>query len=127
MIRQGGEDHDQTTGKRGALAFGAAALGAGRRGSRSTAQDKGTIYYMIPTLLDEFQTETQKAIEGVFGEMGYEVVSLDAQNRPDLQLNQLEDVIQLQAGCDHHERGRLRRHRTGHREGARGRHPRAQL
>jgi ribose transport system substrate-binding protein len=50
---------------------------------------------MIPTLLDEFQTESQKAIEKVFGEMGYEVVSLDAQNRADLQLNQLEDVINL--------------------------------
>ncbi|MGH6943535.1 MAG: sugar ABC transporter substrate-binding protein [Geminicoccaceae bacterium] len=59
------------------------------------AQDKGTSYYMIPTLLDEFQTETQKTIEGVFGGMGYEVVSLDAQNRPGQQLNQLEDVIQL--------------------------------
>src|SRR5919106_6483602 len=62
----------------------------------AAAQDKGTIYYMIPTLLDEFQTESQKAIEGVFGDMGYKVVSLDAQNRPDLQLNQLEDVIELQ-------------------------------
>lgn len=61
----------------------------------AAAQQQGTIYYMIPTLLDEFQTESQKAIEGVFGEMGYEVVSLDAQNRPDLQLNQLEDVIEL--------------------------------
>jgi ribose transport system substrate-binding protein len=59
------------------------------------AQYQGTIYYMIPTLLDEFQTETQKAIEGVFGKMGYKVVSLDAQNQPDRQLNQLEDVIQL--------------------------------
>ena len=37
----------------------------------------------------------QKAIENVFGGMGYEVVSLDAQNRADLQLNQLEDVIAL--------------------------------
>jgi ribose transport system substrate-binding protein len=61
----------------------------------AAAQEQGTIYYMIPTLLDEFQTESQKAIEAVFGEMGYEVVSLDAQNRADLQLNQLEDVIQL--------------------------------
>ena len=59
------------------------------------AQQKGTIYYMIPTLLDEFQTETQKAVEAVFGKMGYKVVSLDAQNQPDRQLNQLEDVIQL--------------------------------
>ena len=44
--------------------------------------------------------------------MGYEVVSLDAQNRPDLQLNQLEDVIELQARRDHHERGRFRCHRA---------------
>ncbi|HZA00698.1 MAG TPA: substrate-binding domain-containing protein, partial [Hyphomicrobiaceae bacterium] len=64
-------------------------------GQPAAAQDKGTIYYMIPTLLDEFQTESQKAIEGVFGDMGYKVVSLDAQNRADLQLNQLEDVIAL--------------------------------
>ena len=62
----------------------------------AAAQQQGTIYYMIPTLLDEFQTESQAAIEKVFGEMGYEVVSLDAQNRADLQLNQLEDVIELQ-------------------------------
>jgi ribose transport system substrate-binding protein len=83
------------TTRRGALAFGAAAL-ALAAWQPAAAQDKGTIYYMIPTLLDEFQTETQKTIEGVFSGMGYEVVSLDAQNRPDLQLNQLEDVIQLQ-------------------------------
>jgi ribose transport system substrate-binding protein len=62
----------------------------------AAAQQQGTIYYMIPTLLDEFQTESQAAIEKVFGDMGYEVVSLDAQNRADLQLNQLEDVIELQ-------------------------------
>jgi ribose transport system substrate-binding protein len=81
--------------RRGALAFSAAAL-ALAAWQPAAAQDKGTIYYMIPTLLDEFQTETQKTIEGVFRGMGYEVVSLDGQNRPDLQLNQLEDVIQLQ-------------------------------
>ncbi len=61
----------------------------------ATAQERGTIYYMIPTLLDEFQTESKTSIEQVFGDLGYEVVSLDAQNRPDLQLNQLEDVIAL--------------------------------
>ena len=81
--------------RRGSLVLGAAALALGAW-QPAAAQDKGTIYYMIPTLLDEFQTETQKAIEGVFGDMGYEVISLDAQNRADLQLNQLEDVIQLQ-------------------------------
>jgi ribose transport system substrate-binding protein len=82
--------------RRGALMLGGAALAALAAVQPAGAQDKGTIYYMIPTLLDEFQTESQKAIEGVFGQLGYEVVSLDAQNRPDLQLNQLEDVIELQ-------------------------------
>jgi ribose transport system substrate-binding protein len=80
--------------RRSGMAFGGAML-ALAVWQPAQAQDKGTIYYMIPTLLDEFQTESQKAIEGVFGEMGYKVVSLDAQNRADLQLNQLEDVIQL--------------------------------
>ncbi len=80
--------------RRSALALGAAAL-ALTAWQPAGAQEKGTIYYMIPTLLDEFQTESQKAIEGVFGELGYKVVSLDAQNRPDLQLNQLDDVIEL--------------------------------
>src|SRR5690606_9941689 len=83
------------TTRRGSLVLGAAAL-ALVAGQPAAAQERGTIYYMIPTLLDEFQTESQKAIEGVFGDMGYEVVSLDAQNRADLQLNQLEDVIALQ-------------------------------
>jgi ribose transport system substrate-binding protein len=79
----------------GGMALGSAVLMLAAA-QPAAAQGKGTIYYMIPTLLDEFQTESQKAIEGVFGDMGYEVVSLDAQNRADLQLNQLEDVIELQ-------------------------------
>ena len=85
------------TSGRASAALGGALLGAGLAlaAQPAAAQQQGTIYYMIPTLLDEFQTESQKAIEAVFGEMGYEVVSLDAQNRADLQLNQLEDVIQL--------------------------------
>jgi ribose transport system substrate-binding protein len=78
----------------GALA-GATALGAGLAGRRAFAAETGTIYYMIPTLLDEFQTESKNAVEKVFGGMGYKVTSLDAQNRPDLQLNQLEDVIRI--------------------------------
>ena len=84
---------DGRTGWSGLLAGGIALALAGA--APAVAQQQGTIYYMIPTLLDEFQTESQKAIEAVFGEMGYEVVSLDAQNRADLQLNQLEDVIEL--------------------------------
>ncbi|UCH24551.1 MAG: sugar ABC transporter substrate-binding protein [Trueperaceae bacterium] len=60
------------------------------------AQDKGTVVYLIPTLLDEFQTESQSAIEFVFPQLGYEVLSLDAQNRADLQLNQFDDAIELE-------------------------------
>lgn len=72
------------------------ALALGLLAGPAASEEEGTIYYMIPTLLDEFQTESQAAIENVFGGMGYEVISLDAQNRADLQLNQLEDVIALQ-------------------------------
>lgn len=57
------------------------------------AQQQGKIVYMIPTLLDEFQTGSRDAFENVLGAMGYEVTSLDAQNRADLQLNQIEDAI----------------------------------
>ncbi|HSK93916.1 MAG TPA: sugar ABC transporter substrate-binding protein [Candidatus Angelobacter sp.] len=78
-----------------ATAAAGALLALTATGPAALAQDKGTIYYMIPTLLDEFQTESKAAIEKVFGELGYEVVSLDAQNRPDLQLNQMDDVIAL--------------------------------
>jgi ribose transport system substrate-binding protein len=80
--------------RRGGLLLGAATL-ALAAWQPAIAQDKGKIYYMIPTLLDEFQTESQKAIEGVFGDLGYEVISLDAQNEASKQLNQLEDIIQL--------------------------------
>ena len=72
-----------------ALAMGIAA------GSAATAQDKGTVYYLVPTLLDEFQTESVNSMESTLGSIGYEVISLDAQNRTDLQLNQFEDVIEL--------------------------------
>lgn len=62
----------------------------------AAAQDKkGTIYYLVPTLLDEFQTGSIDAITKFMGDVGYEVVSLDGQNRSDLQLNQIDDVINL--------------------------------
>ncbi|HEX2529264.1 MAG TPA: sugar ABC transporter substrate-binding protein, partial [Geminicoccus sp.] len=72
------------------LLAAAAALGAARPAS---AQSKGKIVYMIPTLLDEFQTESQKAVESVFKSLGYEVTSVDAQNDAARQLSQLEDMI----------------------------------
>ncbi|MFQ6018309.1 MAG: sugar ABC transporter substrate-binding protein [Kiloniellaceae bacterium] len=74
----------------GVMMLAGAALSGG-----AMAQDKGTVIYLIPTLLDEFQTESQAAIEKVFPQLGYKVTSLDAQNRADLQLNQFDDAIEL--------------------------------
>jgi ribose transport system substrate-binding protein len=77
------------------LAMGAVVLALTALPGAASAQDKGTIIYLIPTLLDEFQTESQAAIEKVFPQLGYKVTSLDAQNRADLQLNQFDDAIEL--------------------------------
>jgi ribose transport system substrate-binding protein len=71
----------------------ATACAAGALATPLAAQDQGTIYYFIPTLLDEFQTESQKAVEALVGGLGYKVVSLDAQNEADRQLRQVEDAI----------------------------------
>ena len=57
------------------------------------AESKGKIVYLVPTLLDEFQTESVKAITKFAGDVGYETVSLDAQNKTDLQQSQINDVI----------------------------------
>src|SRR5687768_8512965 len=77
----------------GLLLAAAAALVVGLQVRAGLAAEKGTVLYFIPTLLDEFQTESRKAVESVFTGLGYKVTSLDAQNRADLQLNQLEDAI----------------------------------
>lgn len=61
----------------------------------ASAQDKGTIYYMVPTLLDEFQSTSVDAIEKFLGEVGYEVVTLNADNKTDLQQSQMADTILL--------------------------------
>ncbi|MCB1493371.1 MAG: sugar ABC transporter substrate-binding protein, partial [Rhodobiaceae bacterium] len=52
--------------------------------SSAFAQDKGTIYYMVPTLLDEFQTESVSAIENFLGQVGYKVETLNADNKTDV-------------------------------------------
>jgi ribose transport system substrate-binding protein len=59
----------------------------------SFAQDKGTIYYMVPTLLDEFQTESVSAIENFMGQVGYEVETLNADNKTDVQQGQMDTAI----------------------------------
>ena len=74
----------------GALAIAAIALS-----TPAFAQSKGKIYYMVPTLLDEFQTESVKAIETFLKQVGYEPVTLNADNKTDLQQSQMNDVIAL--------------------------------
>jgi ribose transport system substrate-binding protein len=72
------------------------AIGLATSASLAAAQEtKGQIYYLVPTLLDEFQTGSIDAITKFMKDVGYEVVSLDGQNRSDLQLNQIDDVINL--------------------------------
>jgi ribose transport system substrate-binding protein len=63
--------------------------------SPAFADSKGKIYYMVPTLLDEFQTESVKAIEKFLKDVGYEAVTLNADNKTDLQQSQMNDVINL--------------------------------
>jgi ribose transport system substrate-binding protein len=65
-------------------------------GHGAAAQEKGTIYYLAPTLFDEFQVETKDMVELLFGQLGYKVVTLDAQQRADLQNSQMDDAV-LQA------------------------------
>jgi ribose transport system substrate-binding protein len=71
------------------------ALAAFAFGSAAAQESKGTIYYLVPTLLDEFQTGSIDAITKFMGDVGYEVVSLDGQNQSTTQLNQIDDVINL--------------------------------
>jgi ribose transport system substrate-binding protein len=61
--------------------------------SPAFAQSKGKVFYMVPTLLDEFQTESVAAITKFMGDVGYEVVTLNADNKTDLQQSQMNDTI----------------------------------
>lgn len=63
--------------------------------SPAFAQSKGKIYYMVPTLLDEFQTESVSSLTKFLGDVGYEVVTLNADNKADLQQSQMNDTILL--------------------------------
>ena len=63
--------------------------------SPAYAQDKGKIYYLVPTLLDEFQTASVDAITMFLKQVGYETVTLNADNKTDVQQGQMNDVIAL--------------------------------
>jgi ribose transport system substrate-binding protein len=73
----------------------AVAIAAVALASPAWAESKGKIYYMVPTLLDEFQTESVAAIEKFLKDVGYEPVTLNADNKTDLQQSQMNDVINL--------------------------------
>ncbi|TIS10972.1 MAG: sugar ABC transporter substrate-binding protein, partial [Mesorhizobium sp.] len=45
------------------------------------AQSKGTVYYLVPTLLDEFQTGSVSALELFLKQVGYEMKTLNADNK----------------------------------------------
>jgi ribose transport system substrate-binding protein len=56
------------------------------------AKDSRTIYYLIPTLVDEFQTESQRMIESVFSTLQYDVISVNADGDPERQARQLRNA-----------------------------------
>jgi len=78
-----------------ATLIGALAIAATALLSPAYAASKGKIYYMVPTLLDEFQTESVSAIEKFLKDVGYETVTLNADNKTDLQQSQMNDTILL--------------------------------
>lgn len=59
------------------------------------AQSKGKVYYLVPTLLDEFQTGSVSALETFLKQVGYELQTLNADNKTDVQQSQMNDVIAL--------------------------------
>jgi len=59
------------------------------------AQSKGKVYYLVPTLLDEFQTGSVSALETFLKQVGYEVETKNADNKTDVQQSQMNDVIAL--------------------------------
>lgn len=63
--------------------------------SPAYAQSKGTVYYMVPTLLDEFQTGSVSALELFIKQAGYDVKTLNADNKTETQQSQMNDVIAL--------------------------------
>lgn len=63
--------------------------------SPAYAQSKGTVYYLVPTLLDEFQTGSVSALELFIKQAGYDVKTLNADNKTETQQSQMNDVIAL--------------------------------
>ena len=86
------------------------------------AQSKGKIYYLVPTLLDEFQTGIGQRAGKVPEAVGYEMKTLNADNKTDAAAKPDERRHQAEARGDHSGRGRFQRAQAVDREGARRRH-----
>ncbi|HQZ11364.1 MAG TPA: sugar ABC transporter substrate-binding protein [Devosia sp.] len=63
--------------------------------SPAYAQSKGKVMYLVPTLLDEFQTGSVSALETFLKQVGYEMQTLNADNKTDVQQSQMNDAIAL--------------------------------
>ncbi|MGF0539937.1 sugar ABC transporter substrate-binding protein [Agrobacterium sp. ES01] len=61
----------------------------------AAAQTKGLVYYLVPTLNDEFQTGSVSALEMFLKQVGYEMKALNADNKTEIQQSQMNDVIAL--------------------------------
>lgn len=61
----------------------------------AAAQSKGTVYYLVPTLNDEFQTGSVSALEMFLKQTGYAMKTLNADNKTEAQQSQMNDVIAL--------------------------------
>lgn len=70
------------------LAVATIAMGGGQK-----EQQKGLLYYLSPSQMDEFQSGTTQYVQKFGKELGYEVRALNADNRAQLQMEQLDDAI----------------------------------
>jgi ribose transport system substrate-binding protein len=61
----------------------------------SLAATKGKIVYLIPDSGGPFYPDSAKVLQKMLGDDGYEISVLDATNKSDLQLNQIDNVINL--------------------------------
>ncbi|MBO9100882.1 MULTISPECIES: sugar ABC transporter substrate-binding protein [unclassified Rhizobium] len=61
----------------------------------AAAESKGTVYYLVPTLLDEFQTGSVNALQLFLKQAGYDMKTLNADNKTDAQQSQMNDVMAL--------------------------------
>ena len=75
--------------------IGAMAMALALLAPVSAQESKGTVYYLVPTLLDEFQTGSVSALETFLKQVGYDMETLNADNKTDVQQSQMNDVIAL--------------------------------